>query len=678
MGRAGSGRGFAGGAGARRERCRRQVRRRSGREARLDGIVEERQLALAHDARGGRARPPARRRSLPDGRGNRGRAGRRRGRLGRAVGSEGLALGVEQEGVGPERAGIAALHEAGDRDDAERQAGHRVEDADVDAPLVRRLERQALPLEARLEHLLDLRPRRAGRHGSEAAEVGDRPRAPPRGRARPGEVHWSTTVCSLSTHSAHVASPASESSVAERISTTRSRLSASAAWRRRRPRRSSLLSPAAASRSASAHERRPTIQRLKPETMPASRLRWSQRAGDASSAASPSIAPSGIAAKVRNSITAGRSRPRQRKRSSSDRAVRPKRRDSEGWRRCGTSRRVRRSVKSGAYSSGRGRTIPISSNGTPRAASPSSRRTMERTSAASPGAVTSSTAPSDTAGPAGGSKRPSRRRRSDEGGGSAGASGARGVSAQSTSVTPRGAITVRKALGRRHGGRARRSTRTGTTVASAATSSASAGSSSRSSATSASAPSSQRAAARPSRAAATSVTGSAVRPSSAVANARARRATARRRTRSSTASARSASASTAAGSTNPRRSATSVRARAAATGPARRTLGQAQAGAARLGEEPRGEESVVSAVPRPQAAADEDGLGERAGELEGLPRVDAGHRAAGRGEPPRQLGRRGAGRDEKEERTEAHRSGHVTTRSRRPGTAAARRRGAAR
>ena len=230
-----------------------------------------------------------------------------------------------------------------------------------------------------------------------------------------GEVHWSTTVCSLSTHSAHVASPASESSVAERISTTRSRLSASAAWRRRRPRRSSLLSPAAASRSASAHARRPTIQRLKPETMPASRLRWSQRAGDASSAASPSIAPSGIAAKVRNSITAGRSRPRQRKRSSSDRAVRPKRRDSEGWRRCGTSRRVRRSVKSGAYSSGRGRTIPISSNGTPRAASPSSRRTMERTSAASPGAVTSSTAPSDTAGPAGGSKRPSRRRRSDEG-----------------------------------------------------------------------------------------------------------------------------------------------------------------------------------------------------------------------------------------------------------------------
>ena len=102
----------------------------------------------------------------------------------------------------------------------------------------------------------------------------------------------------------------------------------------------------------------------------------------------------------------------------------------------------------------------------------------------------------------------------------------------------------------------------------------------------------------------------------------------------------------------------------------RRTLGQAQAGAARLGEEPRGEESVVSAVPRPQAAAEEDGLGERARELEGLPRVDAGHRAAGRGEPPRQLGRRGAGRDEKEERTEAHRSGHVTTRPRRPGTAA--------
>ena len=60
----------------------------------------------------------------------------------------------------------------------------------------------------------------------------------------------------------------------------------------------------------------------------------------------------------------------------------------------------------------------------------------------------------------------------------------------------------------------------------------------------------------------------------------------------------------------------------------------------------------MAAVPRPQAAAEQDGLGERARELERLQRVDAGERAAGRGEPARQLDGRGAGRGEEDERAE--------------------------
>ena len=81
--------------------------------------------------------------------------------------------------------------------------------------------------------------------------------------------------------------------------------------------------------------------------MPASRLRWSQRAGTAATSG-PRSSANGTGAKVRNSITAGRSRPRQRKRRRSERAARPKRRGSEGCRRCGMPTRVSRSVKSGA------------------------------------------------------------------------------------------------------------------------------------------------------------------------------------------------------------------------------------------------------------------------------------------------------------------------------------------
>ena len=63
-------------------------------------------------------------------------------------------------------------------------------------------------------------------------------------------------------------------------------------------------------------------------------------------------------------------------------------------------RRASRSVKSGAYSCGRGRITPMSSKGTPRAASRSRTRAMARTSAASPGAVRSSTESSGSAPPA--------------------------------------------------------------------------------------------------------------------------------------------------------------------------------------------------------------------------------------------------------------------------------------
>ena len=82
--------------------------------------------------------------------------------------------------------------------------------------------------------------------------------------------------------------------------------------------------------------------------MPASRLSWSHRAGRAG-ASGPRSSAKGTGAKVRNSITAGRSRPRQRKSSSSERAARPKR---SGQRRVQPVRNAEplesRSVKSGA------------------------------------------------------------------------------------------------------------------------------------------------------------------------------------------------------------------------------------------------------------------------------------------------------------------------------------------
>ena len=85
-----------------------------------------------------------------------------------------------------------------------------------------------------------------------------------------------------------------------------------------------------------------------------------------------------------------------------------------------------------------------------------------------------------------------------------------------------------------------------------------------------------------------------------------------------------------------------------------RAVGQPQAGPAGLGEQPRREQGVVAAVPRPQPTPEQDGLGERARELERLQRVDTGERATGRGEPARKLDGGGARRDEQDERAEGH------------------------
>ena len=87
--------------------------------------------------------------------------------------SERFALRIQEKGIRPEHPRIAPFHEAGDRDHAEGQPRHRVEGAHVDGAAFLGLEGQPLPLEARLEDLLHLGPRRAGGHRPEAAEVVD-------------------------------------------------------------------------------------------------------------------------------------------------------------------------------------------------------------------------------------------------------------------------------------------------------------------------------------------------------------------------------------------------------------------------------------------------------------------------------------------------------------------------
>ena len=172
-----------------------------------------------------------------------------------------LPLRVQEKGIRPEHARVAALHEAGDRDHAERQARHRVEGAHVDGAALERLERQPLPLEARLDHLLDLAPRRARGDRAEAAEVGDHleHRLAVALRAEPLVDDRPQPLDPLGPRG--LAGQAS--SVGFRISTTPQQRVGVGALRSRRSRRSGV---ALASRPPRApppdQARRPTIQRL--------------------------------------------------------------------------------------------------------------------------------------------------------------------------------------------------------------------------------------------------------------------------------------------------------------------------------------------------------------------------------------------------------------------------------
>ena len=302
---------------------------------------EERELGGSLAGTGARARGGGECRRIP-----RAPAGNRSRDAARILDSERFALRVQEKGIRPEHARVAAFDEAGDRDHAEGQARHRVEGAHVDGAALEGLERQPLPLEARLEDLLHLGPRRAGGHRPEAAEVGDH---------LEHRVAVALGADPLVDDGAQPLDPLRPGRLAgEAVERPAERAPRRAAAPRRRPRGAAVAragrgpSPTPpASRSASPHARRPRIQRLRPETIPASRLVWSQRAGRGGTSG-PRSSSNGTGAKVRNSITAGRSSPRQRKRSSSERAARPKRRGSEGCRRCGMPRRESRSVKSGA------------------------------------------------------------------------------------------------------------------------------------------------------------------------------------------------------------------------------------------------------------------------------------------------------------------------------------------
>ena len=99
-----------------------------------------------------------------------------------------------------------------------------------------------------------------------------------------------------------------------------------------------------------------------------------------------------------------------------------------------------------------------------------------------------------------------------------------------------------------------------------------------------------------------------------------------------------------------------MRASAAATGARGAPCGQVEAGVPVSASRRAASERVVAAGPGREAAAEQHRLRERAREVERLQRVDAGERAAGRGEPPRQLDGRGGGGGEEDEGAETHRS----------------------
>jgi hypothetical protein len=81
--------------------------------------------------------------------------------------------------------------------------------------------------------------------------------------------------------------------------------------------------------------------------------------------------------------------------------------------------------------------------------------------------------------------------------------------------------------------------------------------------------------------------------------------------------------------------------------------GEAQAAGA-LVQQPRGEQGVVPGAPGQQPSAEERRLGDGPRQVHHLERVDPGHGAAGRGQPPRQLHRGSQGRHEQDDRPDPH------------------------
>ena len=552
-----------------------------------------------------------------------------------------------RNGSGPEHPRIAPLHEAGDRDHAEGQAGHRVERAHVDGPALEGLEGQPLPLEAGLEDLLHLGPRRAGRDGARGRRGRRSPRAPRRGRARGRSTGRRPCAASRPTP------PTAPRRRASRASPRGAPRPAGAPPRRPRG--------AAGARG----DRRPSPPRRLALRLPprAQAEDPAAEAGDDAGLAAQLVPPGGPRAGHRGRAARRRGRAR-RSGTPSPRAARGRGSGTGGGasarrgRSAGAARGAggggcrgasRRSVKSGAYVSGRGRTTPISSKGTPRAASRSSRRAIARTSAASPGAVTSSTAPSLASRPAAAA------RRGPRAGAAArpAARGARAARAASRSTRPR----PRRA---RRAGRGR--TRAAATAAARAAARARGGRGERGheldldgvelqvvgdedlgpvEPARAGEPLARRGEER------RGVRGAPLEGAVEAAVEAGERGEAARVVRSRGAAAASAARRSGAIPAPPQGG------EGAGEGGghrrARRPLGEAQARVAALREEPRGEERVVAARPGLQPPPEEDGLGQRPREVERLHRVDAGQGAAGRGEAPRQLDRGGEGRREEDE-----------------------------
>ena len=259
--------------------------------------------------------------------------------------SERHAFRVEEKRIRPEHTRVAALHEAGDRDHAEGRPAIASRAPTWTAPPSSgssgsrsHSKRASITCSTSLHGARVATSR--GRRGRRS------PRGPPRGRA-PGRATASTTM-------PQPLDPSPRGLAGEAVQGQRSGSRPIAAAPRRPPR---FAAAARAGRRRAPLGRLPL--RLGPGAEaqqdpaavarhdPASRLMWSQIAGRASTSG-PSSTSNGMGAKVRNSITAGRSRPRQRKSSSSERAARPKRSGSEGCSRCGMPMRVSRSVKSGA------------------------------------------------------------------------------------------------------------------------------------------------------------------------------------------------------------------------------------------------------------------------------------------------------------------------------------------